>query len=199
MLRKILLGLISIPLFFLFIYSFSGCQSDLTEPGYNESYMPMNIGNKWYYSSFTHSTQPDPNNITETWEVIGTKNIEGKDFYVIKRNYSIPSSANIDTMYFCYENNKLYQSSKNFESMSYTVSVIADFNLAVNSKFSSRSDLVYDVTVSSKTLNTISFFFDAPGAVDEEHSVSYLKGTGFYELFSAAWGVGKRLVKAELK
>ncbi len=186
-----------IPAVFLIILC--SCNDSTVTAEFSESYMPLKIGNKWFYSAFTQGTTPNPDNIIETREVVGTKFIEGRTFYLIKRNYTIPSSEFADTLYYALEGNVLYQLIKYDIYEPYITSIAADFNLEVNNKYSTRADMVYDVTVIEKTAEKMSFYFDSPNAVDEEHTNTYLKGRGFYEVYSAAWSSGKRLVKAELK
>jgi len=188
-------------LFFIFIlFSFNACKENSTDPINIDNYMPLKIGNKWSYSSFTHNMPPNPENITETWEVVGSKLVDGEALYIIKRQFTIPTSINADSLYFFNRGNRLYQAFKDDESGgTYSAFLIADFSLDISNSFRTQSNMLYNVTVTSKSNDKMSFSYDAPGAVDEEYTNTFKKGTGLYESFSDAWGVGKRLVKTELK
>ena len=59
--------------------------------------------------------------------------------------------------------------------------------------------LDYDVIVVEKTNSQITFSYDDPNAMDEEHAITFKKGIGISDYYSTAWGGGSRLIKAELK
>lgn len=187
-------------LFSLSLIVLTNCTESITTPDNSTSYMPLKVGNKWYYSTFRYGSEPSLDNITEIWEVIGTKVIEEKNVYVITKTFPQSYIPDVDTMYYFCRGNTLFQLIKNPAQVPYITCILADFNLRVNEKYTTMDRLlVYEVTVSEKSEDKMSFYFNSTYAYDEERSYTYQKDKGFYEMYSPAWGVRKRLVKAELK
>lgn len=184
---------------FLLVPFFSGCNDKSTEPSLADSYMPLKEGNKWFYSSFTHLTVPDITRISDVWEVVGTRIHRGMEFYIIKRTFVQENNNFSDSVYYANSGDNLYQLFVPKGGAEY-VSMPAMFNIRDNGTFNYKSEsLEYTVTNLGKDGDKIKFMYDSPNAVDEEHTVVYQAGKGIYETYSAAWGIGRRLVKAELK
>ena len=177
---------------------FSACGS-LEPEAANDSFFPMKVGNIWYYNSTPTGDLSD----ATKWEIVSKKQFAGNDYYQLVQSYNNSYS---DTVYYRIENNKLIQLliDKNPNSY-YFETVAADFNLDVNGSFRyymeyvSGKEYYYDVTIKSKSDDEITFFYNSPNAVDEEHSVTYKKGVGVSESYSDAWGIHSYLIHQELK
>lgn len=176
----------------------SGCNETVTEFNTSESFMPLMIGNKWYYSSYTNSTQPSINNITQIWEAVSNVGYNGMQFCGIKRSFISGANTVSDTVFYSVSNNMLIQLIKK-SGDGFSTTTPARFDREVNSVFSYSFLLDYQVTVTEKTDGKISFFYNAPIVNDEEYSMTFHKGSGIYDIFSSAWGNGFRLVKTEFR
>ena len=193
------LNQVSLLLIIISLTTLSGCGDKGTEPSLADSYMPLKLGNKWYYSSYIHSTPPDSDKITEVLEDVGIRKHRGIDFHIIKRTFPLDAGINPDTIYYASIGDNLYQLVVPGDKPEY-VTTAAMFNIKVNGTFNYKSELLdYTVTNLGTDGDKIKFFYDALYAVDEEFTLVYQAGKGLYESLSNAWGVGRRLVRVELK
>jgi len=84
--------------YLIFIISISfvllDCSSSKISNPFNEDYMPLAIGNKWFYS-FGRSNQ-----ISSTTEIVSIDTMEGKEYFVYKSSYTRPDT---NTEYYYYQ------------------------------------------------------------------------------------------------
>ena len=189
---KNIFRIIVLPLFF---YS---CGS-LEPEDQNESFFPMKVGNKWYYNS---NPAGDIGSSTK-WEIVSKQQFAGNDYYQLVKSYNTSFS---DTLYYRIASNKLIELLIGVNPNSYYFeTVCADFNLDANGSFEyymggfPGKEYYYKVTIKNKSEDEITFFYNSPNAVDEEHSITYKKGVGVSESYSDAWGIHSYLIHQELK
>jgi len=132
-----------------------------------DSFMPMQIGNKWSHGAHSYT------------EIQDTVRI-GKQLYY--KFYSLVGGDATDTKYFRIdENNQLLES---YPDQPGVVYVHAKFNANVNDVFFTLNDKStndYQVKLVEKTANRRTFEFDMvyhPNLKGSTHKVSYLKGIG---------------------
>ena len=127
------------------------------------SYLPLRIGNKWTYHNNT------------TWEVIGTKEINDNEFYIILMEwYNYDGQYSRDSSYYRFEGSKLYQYN---ESSAYFMSdsleyLLADFSLKGGDVFH-QQNTDFNVTVLSDNPNEFTFYYDHPDWADEEYTITF--------------------------
>ena len=133
------------------------------EPAYVSSgcdYFPLEVQNSWEYEYSPETT------------VTSTREIDQKKYFVVV--------SGLDTSYFRKENNKVFRRST-YEPEA----LMFDLNANVNQSWKYNS---WNVTLTSKNDTIVinhakiphcySFFFDIPGAVDDEHAVWLAPGIG---------------------
>jgi hypothetical protein len=139
------------------------CKKNNDAPITVSEYFPLTVGNFW---KLEH---------TEKLEVTGTKTLNNKLYFVLKW-YS-------DTTCYRVENDKIFV-------IDHSSNESVKFNLAANVNSTWNYDS-YEVTLVSKTdsinihehkyYNCYHFYFNAPGVVDEEHSIWLAPGIGLIQ------------------
>jgi hypothetical protein len=128
-----------------------------------DDYLPLEVGNYWQLD------------FTEKEEIIGTKTINGKDYFMLKYQN--------DTTYYREDNNKIFTKENETDE-----AIKFDFLAKVHDTWKYG---LYNVTLVSKTdsiiinnqkvYNCYHFYFDVPVMVDEEHSIWLAPGIGFIQ------------------
>jgi hypothetical protein len=189
-------------LFAFVLFVLTGCNflAPDDEPSMLASeYMPLSVGNRWYYSHLPTQTDGSTT-ITHIEEVIGTTPINGSTFYVLacKRLVQTDSFSVTGYIYLRCAGSKLIEGGINFGVFStYTV---ADFSMQMGESWvMDQADMHYNVTVVEKDESKVTFYYDDPRMVDEEMMRTYQKGSGRISMRSLMWGGGDWLIRAELR
>ena len=145
-----------ISLSFIFII---GCDSP-TEYSLNpEDYLPLKVGNKWYYNS----DYSDTTTINLISEVDGKEDIDNKSYFrILEQNLQ---SNYIDTIFLRFGEDTLFSIKKNYPEQ-----IIADFSL-------NHNDTAYwqnDMTVVQKTKDIIKY--GIPFGADYGYSITFKRG-----------------------
>ncbi|MCU7493050.1 MAG: hypothetical protein HF310_16230 [Ignavibacteria bacterium] len=170
-------------LLILFSLSFiMGCKSP-NEPVNPAGYIPLAVGNKWYYNDDSHDTT----SINFVQEITGQKVIDNKNYYeVISTDLT---SGDKGTFYYRLNKDTLFvRDTTNGER------VFADFSLKVNEPAYWAQDL--KVTLKSDQF----MIFATPWGMDYGFSMTFKRGIGMIN--SAANGLvyyRTKLIKAEIK
>jgi len=161
----------------------AGCNSP-TQVDTGGQFLPLNVGNKWYYNT---NNAGSPSDISEVWEITGIKTINGIKYYQLDIN-TVSLNA-VSTIYYRYGGDTLfyrYSSGGEF--------VAADFSLQLN-------DTAYwdkNITVTKKTKDMISYTVPLMG--DYSYSATYSRGLGMtYMEESGFVYYYRKLLKADLK
>jgi len=183
----------------ILLYMLTSCGvSDLNNSN-NVDYFPLQIGNKWYYSS-DKSQSLDK---ATKWEIVSAIVINDIEYYLVEKTH--PYSTK-DTSYYRYEDSKLIElfidkSKNNY----YLESIFADFNILENDFFNyyaesdNDEDIYYKVTLKEKTTSSITLFYNIIQFRDTEHSITFQENKGIVETFSYASGSYNYLIHYELK
>lgn len=185
-------------LFYLFIFSltalFMCCSSAQTSSSVENDYMPLAIGNKWYYSVYTS-------------KVVGIETIERKEYFKLE-NKNVNEKFPPFYYYQRISNDTLY--TLNFAQLSnlYFERVTAIFTLDSGdvarielppNELSSRNEAQglptgrnYSIKVTNKDEDTIEFFTYS-GMIDGETTEVYKKGVGLIKT-RGGWGGGIELL-----
>ena len=138
-----------------------GCKSPVESSSNLPDYFPLQIGNKWYYN--TVSQYPD--SIDLIWEVVGQKEINGKQYFAIKE--SSTSTFFNDTIFFRMDGDILLA-----KATDYPEQYVADFSLRLNDSASWRNDL----KVVQKSDGIMKF--ETPFGPDYGYSITFKNGIG---------------------
>lgn len=169
-----------IPLsFFLLI----GCESPTELSSNPEEYIPLKIGNKWYYNS----VYPDTTSINIIWEVNGQEEINHKLYYrIVEQNIHFNF---IDTIFYRFSGDTLFCRGKDYDEQ-----IVADFSLNLYDTAYWQNDL----RVVQKTNEIMKF--ETPFGADYGYSISFLKGIGITNSVQNGFVYNRRtLIKAEIK
>ena len=160
-----------------------GCDSP-TEYSINpEDYLPLKVGNKWYYNL----DYSDTTSINLISEVNGKEKIGLKTYYRILEQNLLTNF--IDTVFFRFSGDTLFSRRK-----VYPEQIIADFSLNLN-------DTAYwqnDMTVVQKTKDIMKF--EIPFGADYGYSITFKKGIGIINTIQNGFVFHRRiLIKSEMK
>src|ERR1035437_9775112 len=154
-----------------------------------KNYFPLQIGNKWYYSTNKNQTSID---YAIKWEIISKVKTHWHEYYLIEKTYYTLVK---DTSYYRQERNKLIELFIGKSNTRYYLeSIYADFDIQQNGHFdyfaesSNNKDYYYKVTLKNMADKRITFYYDLPQSVDEEHSITFEEGVGITEFYNDAWG-----------
>ena len=201
-------------LFYLFIVSlivlFIGYSAAQTSGGFTNDYMPLAIGNKWYYNVHTSNNKVG-SETTFITKVVGIDTIENKTYFKIERenvNDRIPvyyyhQRVSNDTLYTLNFDQK---SNLYFERISAIFTLdsgdVARIELPPN-ELSSKNEAEglptgrrYSIKVADKDEHTIEFFTYSI-IIDGEFTEIYKKGVGMINSKNA-WGIVTELINYEL-
>jgi hypothetical protein len=189
-------------LFYLFIVSlaflFICCSSAQTLSLSKNDYMPLAIGNKWYYNFHTS-------------EVVGIDTIDGKKYFKLKLENV---NAKFPPYYYHQRisNDTLYTLNLDQKSNLYFERITAIFNLDSGdvarielppNELSSKNEAEglptgrnYSIKVTDKDEDTIEFFTYS-GMIDGEYTEIYQKGIGMIKSKSG-WGIITELIDYDL-
>jgi hypothetical protein len=198
-------------LFYLFIVSlivlFIGYSAAQTSGGFTNDYMPLAIGNKWYYNVHTSNNKVGSETTFST-EVIGIDTIETKVYFKIERENS---NDKIPVYYYHQRvsNDTLYTLNFDQKSNLYFERITAIFNLDSGdvaeielppNELSSKNEAEglptgrrYSIKATDKDENKIEFFTYSI-IIDGEFSEIYQKGVGMINSKNA-WGIVTELIE----
>ncbi len=169
-----------ISLSFLFLF---GCESP-NEPSLNPGeYLPLKIGNKWYYST----AYPDTTSINIICEVNGQEDINNKTYFkIVEQNLQ---HNFLDTLFYRFSGDTLFSIRKNYKEQ-----IIADFSLSLNDTAYWQHDLI----VVQKTKDIIKF--ETLFGADYGNSITFKRGIGIINSVQNGFVYYRRtLIKAEIK
>ena len=194
----------------LFLLLLIKCSSSSVSYSSEESYMPLSIGNKWYYSySFSND-----NKIISTMEVVTMDSISGKEYFLIKDSFNKKGYPINNYYHMRLSNDTLYTLKYDDKREQYIERVDAIFYLNENEEASIHLDInnyespdeegierlpifdKYKIKVILKSEDLIKFYFDSR-MVDGDYSITYKKGIGIFE-DQPEFGVGLKLQDYEL-
>jgi|GEM_PF-3993801 len=128
-----------------------------------EKYFPLEIGNKWTYSS-----KGEPNYYMK---VVGKKEINGKNYFKLLHSSVGKKSRTI--VYYRWEDSKLFEMYES-DKLEY---LLADFALEEGDMFqknnTDQKNSGYDVTVLSDDPNEFTFYYDSRELADEEYTIVF--------------------------
>ena len=169
-----------ISLSFLFLL---GCESP-DEPSLSpEEYLPLKIGNKWYYNT----AYPDTTSINIICEVKGQEEINNKIYYkIVEQNLQ---NNFMDTLFYRFSGDTLFSRRINYKEQ-----IIADFSLGLNDTAYWQNDLI----VVQKTKYIIKY--ETPFGADYGTSITFQRGIGIINSVQNGFVYYRRtLIKAEIK
>ncbi|HSH65781.1 MAG TPA: hypothetical protein VLB84_08290 [Bacteroidia bacterium] len=179
----------------------------------SESYFPLEIGNKWYYSSYEHGDQVDFSKIDCISEVKSIRELMQKKFYLMETTYYNTNNSIriIDSSYYCMTSDTLLKIDSGqpfnessvcvyavFSSRRFSGSLYAD---SLEERITETKDFsckAYAAMLREKTNSTITFAYYIPHTEDFGHVITFKKNVGIIK-GSALWGNNSELVKYELK
>ncbi|OGU29292.1 MAG: hypothetical protein A2057_09210 [Ignavibacteria bacterium GWA2_35_9] len=188
------------------------CSTSKTNDSLNADYMPLAIGNKWYYSIYP----PDKNDESKfIKEVVATDTINGKKYFLLK-NSNIWTDTTINYYnYLRLSNDTLFSLNYDNQNLGYIERIDAIFSLDSNETATVHLDLDvseslsrkaierlpvfnhYTIKVTSKNENKIEYLIDY-GHFDMKGTTTYEKGVGMVKSVNS-WGAGTELKKYDLK
>lgn len=201
-------------LFYLFIVSltvlFISYSSAQTSGGFTNDYMPLAIGNKWYYNVHTSNNKVG-SETTFITEVIGIDTIETKAYFQIE----LENSNNKIPVYYYHQrvsNDTLYTLNFDQKSNLYSERITAIFTLDSGdvarielppNELSSKNEAEglptgrrYSIKVTNKNKETIELFTNV-GGVDGNYTETYKRGIGMIKSKND-WGIVTELIDYEL-
>ncbi len=169
---------------YLTLFLLISCETS-HEPLYvDNSFFPLNIGNKWYYNTSGLNTDP----ILIIKEVVALKAINDNSYYLVTNTHVQHSYK--DSIYYRIDNSILYSKLPQHEER-----IIADFSLKKNEY--AYWDAIGDLKVTEKTNSIMKF--ERPFGADYGSSVTFKKGVGIIESIENGIIFYKRtLVRAEI-
>ena len=140
----------------------------------SNSFLPLSIGNKWFYNN-TMAPRPDSTEIELTIEVVGIEQKANLDFY--KLLFTNASSGQIDTSrYFRYMR---ISADSLYEFACDEVELLAIFNIPLSTIFQThRCIFSYNVTLYDKSDLMLKYFYRAIGTLDADYYLYFQKGVG---------------------
>jgi len=197
---------ILITAFFIIFFSYSSAQ---TSSVYKNDYIPLAVGNKWYYNVHTLNSEVG-SEISITSEIVGIEIIEGKKYFKIKHENA---NAKFPAYYYHQRmsNDTLYTLNYEEKYSQYFERVTAIFTLdsgEVAFVELPRTDLTlkyeseglptgrrYSIKVLNKDENSIELFTNS-GMIDGDITEIYKKGVGMTKSKND-WGVVIELIDYE--
>jgi len=193
----------------MFVMSFAGCFTSDSPTGIasdvGTGFFPLKIGDTWYYSRYWHGGQADTTLVTHIAAVIGTRVINTRESSVVLHRYLQGGGDSVwsaDTSFYVVQADSLLSTYKDTAGYHFVVDAIFSLNkgdVFVREFGTGNNSVRYNVTVSEKNDSIMTFFYDSPQIIDEEHQVTYKKGAGIVDNYSTAWGIGEKLIRVELK
>lgn len=157
------------------LFLFNGCD-DYCEFTDYENYLPLKIGNYWYYG------EPEFKR-----EVVGMNKIDGNTYYEILQKSESGNDFSF-SRYYRFDDSLLWVKTH----IDSTEHRLADFSLKVGDTFKQVST-GYVVTVVSDNPNKFELFYDHPDWVDEEHNIIFGVDKGITKECSV-WGICFNLI-----
>ncbi len=165
---------INIFLVSLLLLTLNGCDSNINGPNINESlgYFPLKVGNQWeFYHAYNDS-------ITIEHKIVEEISIDGKKYF-IRDQQSYRDTLLLDDDIIWRRNGGVDQKWIDFNKKDGETYQLGEYVISVKTNI--------EVTTKAGTFkNCIRFFFDIPGAVDDEISYTFAKGVGVVEI-NGAW------------
>ncbi len=162
---------------------FTACSPPTRSASKVNSFFPLKVGNKWYYST----SYPDTTAIDLIWTVSALTTIDKKPYYEVIENHL--QSNHRDTVFYRMNGDTLF-----WKNPSNTERVLADFSLGLNDSAYWKND----GKVVTRTETTIEF--STPFGADYGESRTYRMGTGLTLLITNGFiYYQQKLVKADIK
>lgn len=142
----------------------------------SESFLPLNIGNKWYYNEGLYG-----NEIELIMEVVGTQNFGGSDYYKLQLTHL--SDSSLEFWYLRIENNTLFRYACDEEIRLVPFDIDQGINIIVrycSVDYIGRTDERSDDEIS------ISYTPMFP-MTDADFGFSFLKGVGITDFYNDGW------------
>lgn len=190
---------------------FLTCSSIQSLNSFNNDYMPLAIGNKWFYN--VHSSNVEAKSeITFANEILTIDTIEGKKYFKFKHENI---NSNIPPTYYYQRNSNdtLYTLSYDEKSNKYKEKVIAIFNLdsnevaliKLNEEEKNTGNKIerlpamnrYSIKAIKKDKDEIELYINR-GLVDGNYTKIYKRGIGMIKLKND-WGIVTELIDYDLK
>jgi len=187
---------------------FISCDDNIVGPEDANSFFPLSNGNKWFYKRYTDFNDslkfdnPDKE-YDLTYEIIGSTNIDGKTYSMLEvKSYdynSVLYPVRIDTNYCRTDGENLVWKGKFLGE--YYNRLYVDFSIAEGDTFNFiwQDNFTYVGKVKTRTWDSITIYYEIPGAADEDFEVTFLKNIGLQNQKAVDWGRGILLSKFELK
>jgi hypothetical protein len=181
-----------------------GCEN-LIEPQKEKDistpYFPLTLGNKWYYKYWDSfdSTFVYPESIIMTEEVISTRSLNSKLFFLIEQCYlNLDGSIRRkDSIYYNFSADTLYQILNNWEFSQESLSIRAIFAETGHVSYQMKwYNDYYEAYSRFETDTTMNFVYYQPYVVDSGSERKFKKNVGVCDYISYQT-VSKKLVKYE--
>jgi hypothetical protein len=174
------------------IIFFSGCEELIGPPfkeKINSNYFPLSIGNKWYYKYWDNfnSEFVYPESIAKTEEIISTKSLNNKLFFLVEHSYlNLDGSVRIsDSVYLHMSGDTLYQLKSEWKFEEESLSIAAIFADSGNVNFQMKwYDYYYEVYSRFETDSTMNFVYYVPNTVDSGSERQYKRNIGICDYIS---------------
>jgi len=186
-----------------------GCKNPAEPPKQSElaaDYMPLQIGNIWYYKEYEPGQRIDTLKEVLTIQVAGQKMIDNQSYFILQEQSldttEAPQFRTIDTFYYRCDGPKLYIGQNDYNV--FKIIVAADFSMNVNDSY----ELSYDrglagvtnlvISLIEKESQYLIFSYDFPVVSDASYYRTYKYKAGIFDQ-SSFGGWGMRLSRCELK
>jgi hypothetical protein len=170
--------------------------------GLASEYMPLTVGNQWYYASYQSQGPTGSPQETGLLEVVGELMIGDMRFQVL--TYSalrrgLDSIEVLDTLYYRTSGSQLFRCI--LRNGIPNILLIAEFSLSHGQSYTQidEQNVKTSVTVTRHTDDEMTFLYDAPEAVDDVYRRTFKKGVGIVDEYSPDWGIGSQLTRAVTK
>lgn len=128
---------------FVALLLFQSCESATESYFEKNEFMPLKVGNKWYWNHWIKDTT----SVDEIWEVVGWQKVNCHYYFKVAR-YNGPGDTTISYFYFRIDNNTLFRKWPGRDE-----TILADFSLNLNEEAYWSEDLF----VTKKDESTIVF------------------------------------------
>jgi hypothetical protein len=180
--KRFNLSLVTLNGVFALLMSFA-CESPNEPFRANEEYLPLKMGNKWYYNS----NYQDSSSIDIIWELTQQKELNKNTYSEVIKYYL--KSNHRDTLYYRLSRDTLF-----FRSTDDNDQIVADFSLSLNETAYWQNDL----KVVQKTKDLITF--ETPFGADYGYSITFKKGIGMTNLIQNGIVYQRiKLIEAEIR
>jgi hypothetical protein len=170
--------------------------------GIASEYMPLAVGNQWYYASYQSQVPSASTPETSLLQVVGEMMIGDTRFQVLtfsSLRRGMDSIEVLDTLYYRTSGSELFQCF--LKNGTANVRKIAEFSLSQGQSYTQNEErnVKTYVTVIRRTDDEMTFLYDAPEYADDAYRITFKKGVGIVDQYDPDWGVGSRLTRTITK